>query len=153
MNRDPEENGLLDTCEELGIGFVPWGPMGMGYLTQKLDAQTKFDPNSDLRSGFERFQPESIAANKPFVDRIAELAKKKEATTAQLSLAWLLARKPFIVPIPGTGKVKHLQENIASTKLVLTAEDLKEIASALAGIKVHGGRMNEEQMRVVDQTV
>ena len=150
MNRDPEENGLLDTCEELGIGFVPWGPMGMGYLTQKLDAQTKFDPKSDLRSGFDRFQPESIAANKPFVDRITELAKRKGATTAQLSLAWLLAQKPFIVPIPGTGKVKHLQENIESTKLVLTAEDLKEIDSALSEFKVHGGRMNEQQMKVVE---
>jgi aryl-alcohol dehydrogenase-like predicted oxidoreductase len=151
MNRDPEENGLLDTCEELGIGFVPWGPIGMGYLTQKLDAQTKFDPKSDLRSGFDRFRPESISANKPFVDRITEVAKRKEATTAQLSLAWLLAQKPFIVPIPGTGKVKHLQENIESTKLVLTADDLKEIANALAEFKVHGGRMNEEQMNVVEQ--
>jgi aryl-alcohol dehydrogenase-like predicted oxidoreductase len=151
MNRDPEKNGLLDTCEELGIGFVPWGPMGMGYLTQNLDPQTRFDPKSDLRSGFDRFQPESIAANKPFVDRITELAKRKNATTAQLSLAWLLAQKPFIVPIPGTGKVKHLQENIESTKLVLTAEDMKEIDSALAGFKVHGGRMNEEQMKVVEQ--
>src|ERR1700674_1676854 len=80
MNRDPEENGLLDTCEELGIGFVPWGPIGMGYLTQKPDAQTKFDPKSDLRAGFDRFRPESIAANKPFVDRITELAKSKGAT-------------------------------------------------------------------------
>src|SRR6202140_2345373 len=122
MNHDPEENGLLDTCEELGIGFVPWGPIGMGYLTQKLDAQTKFDPKSDLRSTFERFQPETIAANKPFVDRITELAKRKEATTAQLSLAWLLAQKPFVVPIPGTGNVKHLLENIESTNLVLTAD-------------------------------
>jgi aryl-alcohol dehydrogenase-like predicted oxidoreductase len=82
--------------------------------TQKLDAQTKLDPESDLRAGFDRFRPESIVANKPFVDRITELAKRKHATTAQLSLAWLLARKPFIVPIPGTGKVKHLQENIES---------------------------------------
>ena len=151
MNRDPEKNGLLDTCEELGIGFVPWGPIGMGYLTQNLDPQTRFDPKSDLRSGFDRFQPASIAANKPFVDRITELAERKNATTAQLSLAWLLAQKPFIVPIPGTGKVKHLQENIESTKLVLTAEDMKEIDSALAEFKVHGGRMNEEQMKVVEQ--
>lgn len=151
MNRDPEENGLLDTCEELGIGFVPWGPIGMGYLTHKLDAQTKFDPKSDLRSGFDRFRPENITANEPFVDRITALAKRKNATTAQLSLAWLLARKPFIVPIPGTGKIKHLQENLESTKLVLTAEDMKEIASALAEFKVHGGRMNEEQMKVVEQ--
>jgi aryl-alcohol dehydrogenase-like predicted oxidoreductase len=151
MNRDPEHNGLLDTCEELRIGFVPWGPIGMGYLTQKLDAQTKFDPKSDLRSGFDRFQPGSITANKPFVDRITEFARKKNASTAQLSLAWLLAQKPFIVPIPGTGKVKHLQENIESTKIVLTAEDLKEIGSALSEVKVHGGRMNEQQMKVVEQ--
>jgi aryl-alcohol dehydrogenase-like predicted oxidoreductase len=151
MNRDPERNGLLATCEELGIGFVPWGPMGMGYLTQKLDAQTAFDSKSDLRSTFERFRPETIAANKPFVDRITELAKTKGGTTAQLSLAWLLAQKPFIVPIPGTGKVKHLQENIGSTKLVLTTEDLKEIDEALVEFKVHGGRMNEQQMRVVEQ--
>ena len=150
MNRDPEENGLLATCEELRIGFVPWGPMGMGYLTQKLNADTQFDPKSDLRAGFDRFRPESITANKPFVDRITELAKGKNATTAQLSLAWLLAQKPFIVPIPGTGKVKHLQENIESTHLALTAEDLKEIDSALSYFKVHGGRMNEEQMKVVE---
>ena len=151
MNRDPESDGLLATCEELGIGFVPWGPMGMGYLTQNLDAQTTFDPKSDLRSTFDRFQPETIAANKPFVDRITELARAKGATTAQLSLAWLLAQKPFIVPIPGTGKVKHLQENIESTKIVLTADDLEEIDRALAEFKVHGGRMNEQQMRVVER--
>ncbi len=150
MNRDPEENGLLETCEELGIGFVPWGPIGMGYLTQKLDAQTKFDPKSDLRAGFDRFRPESIVANKPLVDRITELANRKSATTAQLSLAWLLAQKPFIVPIPGTGKVKHLEENIESTKLLLTAEDLNDIASALSEFKVHGGRMNDQQMKIVE---
>ena len=151
INRDPEENGLLATCEELGIGFVPWGPIGMGYLTQNLDARTKFDPKSDLRSGFDRFQPESIAANKPFVDRITELAKRKGATTAQLSLAWLLAQRPFVVPIPGTSKVKHLEENIEAADLVLTADDLKEIDRALSEFKVHGGRMNEQQMKVVEQ--
>src|ERR1700730_18508996 len=150
MNRDPEKNGLLDTCEELGIGFVPWGPMGMGYLTQNLDPQTRFDPKSDLRSGFDRFQPASIAANKPFVDRITELAERKNATTAQVSLAWLLAQKPFIVPIPGTDKVKHLQENIEATNLALTAGDLREIDIALSAFKVHGGRMNAEQMKVVE---
>ena len=151
MNRDPERNGLLDTCEKLGIGFVPWGPMGMGYLTQKLDAHATFDAKSDLRSGFERFQPKSMAANKPFVDRILELARRKGATAAQLSLAWLLAQKPFIVPIPGTGKVKHLEENVEAANLVLTAEDLKEIDRALSDLKVHGGRMNEQQMKVVEQ--
>jgi aryl-alcohol dehydrogenase-like predicted oxidoreductase len=125
--------------------------MGMGYLTQNFDAETTFDPKSDLRSGFDRFQPESIAANKPFVDRISELAKKKGATLAQLSLAWLLAQKPFVVPIPGTSKVKHLGENIEAANLVLTAEDLQEIDRALSESKVHGGRMNEQQMKVVEQ--
>jgi aryl-alcohol dehydrogenase-like predicted oxidoreductase len=150
MSRDPETNGLLDACEELGIGFVPWGPMGMGYLTQKLNAETRFDPKSDLRAGFDRFKPESLAANKPFVDRIAQLAQKKKATTAQLSLAWLLAQKPFIVPIPGTGKVKHLQENMGASGIVLTAADLNEIESALSELAVHGDRMNAEQMKVVE---
>jgi aryl-alcohol dehydrogenase-like predicted oxidoreductase len=151
MNRDPEQNGLLDTCEELAIGFVPWGPIGMGYLTQKFDAQTTFDPKLDLRSGFDRFQPGSMRANKPLVDRITELAKRKGATPAQLSIAWLLAQKPFIVPIPGTGKAKHLHENLKSADLVLTSEDLKGIDNALSEFKVHGGRMNEQQMKVVEQ--
>jgi aryl-alcohol dehydrogenase-like predicted oxidoreductase len=149
MNRDPEQNGVLATCKELGIGFVPWGPIGMGYLTQKLEPTTQFDPKLDLRAGFERFTPESIAANKPFVDRITELAKRKNATTAQLSLAWLLAREPFIVPIPGTGKIKHLNENVEAANLDLTSTDLAEIEHALAELQVHGGRMNEAQMKVV----
>lgn len=151
VNRDPEKNGLLEICEELGIGFVPWGPMGMGYLTQSLDADTAFDSKTDLRSSFDRFQPETIAANKPFVDQITRLAGKKNATTAQLSLAWLLAQKPFIVPIPGTGKVKHLEENIDATTLDLSTRDLKEIDNALSDFKVHGGRMNEQQMKVVQE--
>lgn len=149
MNRDPEQSGVLDTCEELGIGFVPWGPIGMGYLTQTLEPTTTFDPKSDLRAGFDRFSPQSIAANKPFVDRITQLAKQKNATTAQLSLAWLLARKPFIVPIPGTGKIKHLNENVEAASLKLTRADLAEIEKALANLKVHGGRMNAAQMEVV----
>ena len=151
MNRDPEKNGLLATCQELGIGFVPWGPIGMGYLTQKLNADTKFDRKSDLRAGFDRFKPAAIAANKPFVDRITQLAQKKKATTAQLSLAWLLAQRPFIVPIPGTAKVQHLDENIEAVNVLLTAEDLKEIESALSNLPVHGGRMNQEQMKVVQE--
>ena len=151
MNRDPERNGVLATCEELGIGFVPWGPIGMGYLTQKLNADTRLDPTADLRAGFDRFKPAVIAANKPFVDRITQLAQKKQATTAQLSLAWLLTQKPFIVPIPGTGKVQHLQENIEASNVLLTAEDLKEIATALSNLTVHGGRMNQEQMKVVQE--
>ena len=151
MNRDPERNSILATCEELGIGFVPWGPIGMGYLTPKLNARTAFDAKTDLRSTFDRFTPESITANKPFVDRITELAAKKKATAAQLALAWLLAQKPFIVPIPGTSKPDHLQENVTAADLHLTAEDLREIDTALSSLTVHGGRMNAAQMKVVQE--
>jgi aryl-alcohol dehydrogenase-like predicted oxidoreductase len=150
VNRDPETNGLLDTCEELGIGFVPWGPMGMGYLTSTIDQTTTFDPRSDLRAGFDRFTPENIVANRPFVERITRLAEKKGATTAQLSLAWLLARKPYIVPIPGNGKIAHLRENIGAAELDLTSADLNEIDDALRGLQIHGGRMNEQQITVVE---
>jgi aryl-alcohol dehydrogenase-like predicted oxidoreductase len=150
--RDPERNGVLRTCEELGIGFVPWGPVGMGYLTGKMDARTKLDPKTDLRSGFDRFSPENMAANQPVVDLLKRIAAKKNATPAQVSLAWLLAQKPWIVPIPGTRNVNHLRENHGALNLQLTPADLREIDIAWSKIKVHGGRMNEEQMRVVDQT-
>ena len=152
MQRDPENNGVLAACEELGIGFVPWGPVGQGYLTRKIDARTKFDPTMDLRSGFPRFSPENIAANMPMVDLIKRFAEKKNATPAQISLAWLLAQKSFIVPIPGTSKPDHLHENIGAIDIHLTADDLRELDRELSEIRVHGGRMNEEQMRVVDQT-
>src|SRR5713101_3938163 len=145
MQRDPEENGVLATCAELGIGFVPWGPVGQGYLTQKIDAGTKFDPKMDMRSGFPRFSPENIAANMPIVEFLKQFAKKKSSTPAQLSLAWLLAQKPFIVPIPGTRNIDHLTENLAAINLQLTSADLREIETAFSQIKVHGGRMNEEQ--------
>ena len=153
MNRDPERNGVLKTCEELGIGFVPWGPIGMGYLTGKMDARTKFDPKTDLRSGFDRFSPENLAANMPIVDLLKQFAKKKNATPAQIALAWLLAQKPWIVPIPGTRNIDHLNENLGAINVQLTAADLREMDTALSKIKVHGGRMNGEQMKVVDQTV
>jgi len=152
MQRDPEENGVLATCEELGIGFVPWGPVGQGYLTRKVDARTKFDPKMDMRSGLPRFSPENMEANMPIVDLIRRFGEKKNATPAQISLAWLLAQKPFIVPIPGTRSSDHLNENIGAINVQLTHADLREIDTALSKIKVHGGRMNEEQMKVVDQT-
>jgi aryl-alcohol dehydrogenase-like predicted oxidoreductase len=153
MNRDPEQNGVLKTCEELGIGFVPWGPVGMGYLTGKIDARTKFDPKTDLRSGFDRFSPENLAANTPIVDLLKRFAEKENATPAQVALAWLLAQKPWIVPIPGTRNIDHLDENLGAINVQLTPADLREIDTAFSQIKVHGGRMNEEQMKVVDQTV
>jgi len=153
MNRDPEHNGVLKACEELGIGFVPWGPVGMGYLTGKMDAGTKLDPKTDLRSGFDRFSAENLAANSPLVDLLRRFAEKKNATPAQIALAWLLAQKPFIVPIPGTRNIDHLNENLGATNVGLTPADLREIETAFSKIKVHGGRMNAEQMRVVDQSV
>ena len=153
MERDPEKNGVLKTCEELGIGFVPWGPLGMGYLTGKMDANTRLEPKTDLRSGFDRFSPENIAANRPVVDLLKRFAEKKNATPAQIALAWLLAQKPWIVPIPGTRNIDHLNENLAAINVQLTPEDLRELEVAFSMIKVHGGRMNEMQMQVVDQTV
>jgi aryl-alcohol dehydrogenase-like predicted oxidoreductase len=152
MNRDVEHDGVLKTCEELGIGFVPWGPLGMGYLHGQIDPRTKFDPKTDLRSGFDRFSPENLRANRAIVDLLERFAEKESATPAQIALAWLLAQKPFVVPIPGTRNVNHLHENLGAINLQLTPEDLREIDTALSEIKVHGGRMNEEQMKVVDQT-
>jgi aryl-alcohol dehydrogenase-like predicted oxidoreductase len=106
----------------------------------------------DMRSGFPRFSPENISANRPIVDLIKRFAEKKNATPAQLSLAWLLAQKPFIVPIPGTRNIDHLSENLGAINVQLTPSDLGEIDTAVSKIKVHGSRMNEEQMKVVDQT-
>jgi aryl-alcohol dehydrogenase-like predicted oxidoreductase len=152
MQRDPEKNNVLATCEELGIGFVPWGPVGQGYLTRKIDAGTKFDPKMDMRSGFPRFSAENIAANTPIVDLLKQIAEKKNTTAAQISLAWLLAQKPWIVPIPGTRNVDHLDENLGAINVQLTPPDLREIETAFSEITVHGGRMNEQQMKVVDET-
>ena len=151
MERSVENNGVLAVCEELGIGFVPWGPVGMGYLTGKIDARTKLDPTTDLRSGFDRFSPENIAANRPFVELLKRVAERKNATPAQIALAWLLAQKPWIVPIPGTRNIDHLTENLGARHVDLTPADLREIETASAATKVHGGRMNEEQMKIVEK--
>ena len=153
MERSPEKNGVLAACEELGIGFVPWGPVGMGYLTGKMDANTKFDPKTDLRSSFTRFSPANLAANMPVVDLLKQFAEKKGATPSQVALAWLLAQKPWIVPIPGARNVDHLNENFGALSVELTSEDLRDIETAFSKITVHGGRMNEEQMELVDGSV
>lgn len=150
MERSPERNGVLATCEELGIGFVPWGPVGMGYLTGKMDANTKLDPKTDFRSGFDRFSPENLAANMPFVDFLRRFAEKKNATPSQIALAWLMAQKPFIVSIPGTRNIDHLTENLGATNVHLMPADLREIETAISKIKVHGGRMNAMQMQIVE---
>jgi aryl-alcohol dehydrogenase-like predicted oxidoreductase len=114
IQRDLERNGVLATCKELGIGFVRWGPVGQRYLTRKIDSQTKFDPKTDIRSGFPRFSPENLAADKPIVEFLEQFSKEKNSTSAQLPLAWLLAQKPWIVSIPGTSKLDHLHENLAA---------------------------------------
>jgi aryl-alcohol dehydrogenase-like predicted oxidoreductase len=153
MERDPEHNGVLQTCEELGIGFVPWGPVGMGYLTGKMNSSTKLDPKTDLRAGFDRFSPDNLTANLPVVELLKKIAEKKNATASQIALAWLLAQKPFIVPIPGTRNINHLEENLGALKIELTLAHLKELEIEFSKLKVRGGRMNEMQMQVVDKTV
>jgi len=153
IERDPEKNGVLKTCEELKIGFVPWGPVGMGYLTGTIDASTKFDPKTDLRSRFERFSPENLAANMPVVDLLKRFAEDKNATPSQIALAWLLAQKPWIVPIPGTRNMDHLSENLGAIKVQVTPADLQELEPAFSKVQVHGGRMDEMNRQAVDQTV
>lgn len=152
MERSVEHNGVLDTCEQLGIGFVCWGPLGMGYLPGTLNGSTRFDADTDLRSGFDRFTPENLEANEPIVALLRLFAMEKHATPAQIALAWLLAQKPWIVPIPGTRKLNHLQENLASVNVRLTAAELVEMDAALAKLTVHGGRMSPMHMRAVDVT-
>lgn len=153
MERDVERNGVLAACEELGIGFVPWGPVGMGYLTGHMDGQTKLDPATDLRTTFERFSPENMAANQPIVEALTRFAQSKNATNAQVALAWLLAQKPWIVPIPGTRNNSHLHENLGALDVQLTPADLRELDTTFSAFTVHGGRMNAMQMAMVDQTV
>lgn len=144
--RKPETE-VLPTLEELGIGLVPYSPLGKGYLTGTMDASATF-ASTDFRSMLPRFTPEALQANQTLVELITNIAAKKQATPAQIALAWLLAQKPWIVPIPGTTKLHRLQENIGAVGLVLTAEDLQEIDAAAAKITVRGARYPEavEQM-------
>ena len=153
MERSPETNGVLPACEELSIGFVPWGPVGMGYLTGKMDGSSQLDPATDVRTTFDRFSPANLAANMPMVELMRRVAAQKGATPSQIALAWLLAQKPWIVPIPGTRNPLHLAENLGALRVELTAADLREIDEGIAAFTIHGGRMNAMQMAVVDQTV
>jgi aryl-alcohol dehydrogenase-like predicted oxidoreductase len=136
--RDPEAE-VLPTCEELGIGFVPFSPLGKGFLTGKIDESTSFDKD-DFRSIVPRFSPEARKANQALVDRLGAIAAARQATPAQIALAWLLAQKPWIVPIPGTTKRHRLKENLGAAEIELRAEDLRQIGEALAEIKVQGDR-------------
>src|SRR5438874_132563 len=144
--RKPEEE-VLPTLEELGIGFVPFSPLGRGFLTGKMNEKTTFD-SSDLRNTLPRFTPEARKANQALVDLLDEIAKRKTAATAQIALAWLLAQKPWIVPIPGTTKLNRLGENIGAAATELTPDDLREIESAASKVTVQGARYPEklEQM-------
>jgi aryl-alcohol dehydrogenase-like predicted oxidoreductase len=139
--RRPEQE-VIPTLEELGIGFVPYSPLGKGFLTGKIDENAKFD-SSDFRSTLPRFTPEALKANQALIDLLARIAKRKNATPAQIALAWLLAQKPWIVPIPGTTKLSRLEENIGAVSIQLTPEDLRDIDAAASKIQVEGARYPE----------
>ena len=154
IERSPEHNGVLQACEELGIGFVPWGPVGQGFLPGKLkvDAQSTFDPKTDLRATFPRFSPMVMKNNQPIIEILTKFgAKKGGATPAQVALAWLMAQKPWIVPIPGTGNMDHLHENLGAIDVQLTPGDLREIETAFSRIEIYGGRMDARQMAQIGQ--
>ena len=136
--RDVEAE-VLPACEALGVGFVPWSPLGQGFLTGKVRADQTFEKN-DVRSWFPRFTPEAMEANQPFVDLLGRIAERNEATSAQIALAWLLAQKPFIVPIPGTRKLHRLEENMAAANIELTPDDLHELDTESSKIEVQGAR-------------
>lgn len=140
--REPEAE-VLPVCEELGIGFVPWGPLGTGFLTGTIDPSAKFDSNTDLRANFPRFTPEAMKANMPIVDMLRIIAARKNATPVQIALAWLLAQKPWIVPIPGMDKIEYISDNIKSVDLELTQNDLQEIDQRLSEINIQGSRLDE----------
>jgi aryl-alcohol dehydrogenase-like predicted oxidoreductase len=145
--RRPEEE-VLSVCEELGIGFVPYSPLGKGFLTGTINPSTSFDTSNDIRSTIPRFEPEALRHNQAVVDLLASIARNKGATPGQIALAWLLAQKPWIVPIPGTRKLHRLEENIGAADIELSSAELAEIDDAASKIEVQGGRYAEaaEQM-------
>jgi aryl-alcohol dehydrogenase-like predicted oxidoreductase len=144
--RDPEAD-ILPALEELGIGFVPFSPLGKGFLTGRIDPKATFD-SSDFRSRVPRLAPDALRANQAVVDLLARIAERKNATPAQIALAWLLAQKPWIVPIPGTRRLERLEENIGATAVELTADDLLDIDSAASTITVQGARLPENLERL-----
>lgn len=147
--REPEE-AMLPTLEELGIGFVPFSPLGKGYLTGKIDEKTSFDA-TDFRNTVPRFSEENRKANQAFVELLGRIAERKEATPAQIALAWLLAQKPWIVPIPGTTKIHRLEENLGATSVTLTEDDLREIESGTSQIDAHGARYSEAAQKMINR--
>jgi aryl-alcohol dehydrogenase-like predicted oxidoreductase len=147
--REPEA-AILPTLEELGIGFVPFSPLGKGFLTGKIDETTAFD-STDFRNTVPRFSAENRRANQALVDLLGRIAERKKATPAQIALAWLLAQKPWIVPIPGTTKLHRLAENLGAVNVELTPDDLRDIEDAAAKIEVHGARYSEAAQRTINR--
>lgn len=147
--REPEEK-IFPTLEELGIGFVPFSPLGRGFLTGKIGPDTKFE-STDFRNLLPRFSPENLKNNLAFVELIDKIAKRKNATKAQIALAWILAQKPWIVPIPGTTNLNRMLENCKAAELVLTEEDLREIETGASGIHASGERYSEGQQKLIDR--
>jgi len=147
--REPEEE-ILPTLEEFGIGFVPFSPLGKGFLAGQIDEKTTFD-SGDFRNNVPRFNPEARKANRAFVELLGRIAERKGATPTQIALAWLLAQKPWIVPIPGTTKLHRVEENMAAADIDLTADDLEEIQSAAAHITAQGERYPESAQRMIDR--
>ncbi len=148
--RGPEGNGVLAACEELGIGFVPWSPLGQGFLTGAMTASTRFNSENDFRANFPRLSPENLAKNLPVLHLLKRVAKRKGTTPAALALAWLLAQRPFIVPIPGTRRQDHLLENLGAIDVELSPADLRDLESEYALMTVYGLRMDEANMRAID---
>jgi aryl-alcohol dehydrogenase-like predicted oxidoreductase len=148
--RDPEQNGVLAACEELGIGFVPFSPLGAGFLTGKIGTNTEFD-STDFRNKSPRFTPEARAANLALVDLLKRIAERKHATPAQIALAWLLAQKPWIVPIPGTTKLHRLEENLGAAHIELTPGDLREIEDSASKITIQGARLPEAVLKTSER--
>ena len=145
--RDPEQNGVLAACDELGIGFVPFSPLGAGFLTGKIETSTEFD-STDFRNRSPRFAPEARAANMALVDLLKRIAGSKHTTPAPIALAWLLAQKPWIVPIPGTRKLERLDENLGAAAIELTPDDLREIQDAASKIAIQGARLPEAVLKL-----
>lgn len=147
------ENVVIPTCRKLGIGFVPWGPLGTGFLTGTISPDATFDPQTDLRASFPRFSKENMRANMPLVTMLNEIAARKGISTVQIALGWLLAQESFIVPIPGMDKMTYIDDNIKSVDLELTDEDLREIEERLSGIQIKGERLSEVLMNDIHEII
>jgi aryl-alcohol dehydrogenase-like predicted oxidoreductase len=150
--RNVELNGILATCEELGIGLVPWSPVGQGFLTGAFDTTTTFDEKTDFRAGFPRFSREFMPLNMPLIEWLKGYAAKKGATPSQIALAWLLAKSPNIVPIPGTRSEAHLLENLGASRVQVSAADVQEIDTSVTKFPVVGDRMGKDHMASIDYT-